>query len=457
MDSSNSNLNADMISLSSRNIGDRTDHVTTTGVNRGLIATTYNSGFPLSHDTYNGMCAASDGKIYYVLCSESISEGGKMYVFTPATNEVIFCGDLTEICGEKGLNTIPQGKSHVTFVEVDKRLFFATHIGYYSHVDGMDKMGIPLEGYKEYPGGHLVCYDMVTKEFRDLCTAPQKEGVLTMNMDTQRNVMYGITWPKGYFFKYDLGKNEMKNFGLVSFDGENGTGENFRALCRSIAINPGDGSVYFSTSEGKIFRCREGSDRLEVINDDDLQKDYFGSYDPSSPGHMGYNWRQVFWYSPHQCFYGVHGNSGYLFKFNIRDNKIEVIERLTSIPSQRSGMYDQFTYGYLGFAIGPDQRTIYYLTGAPMYKNGRRVGGKLNSAKGEAKGLEHLHLVTYDLADQKYHDYGPILFANGESPLYVNSIAVGLDGKIYFMGRITENESTRTDLISIPNPVFSEV
>jgi len=34
-----------------------------------LHARTYNSGFAQAHDTYNGMLAASDGKIYYVLSS----------------------------------------------------------------------------------------------------------------------------------------------------------------------------------------------------------------------------------------------------------------------------------------------------------------------------------------------------------------------------------------------------
>ncbi|MEO6135731.1 MAG: hypothetical protein ABIP35_11295 [Ginsengibacter sp.] len=456
MNSSNTILNVDLISLSRKNIVYNPTDLTDTAGKTNIIATTYNSGFPLSHDTYNGMYAASDGNIYYVLCSESISEGGKMYAFNPATNKIIFCGDLTEICGEKGLNTIPQGKSHVVFIENDKKLFFATHIGYYTYDNGMEIKGIPPDGYKEYPGGHLLCYDLETKEFKNLCTAPEKEGVLTMNMDVQRDLIYGITWPKGYFFRYDLKKNEMKNFGLVSSDGENGIGENFRALCRSIAINPDDGTVYFSISEGRIVCCKVGSDQLEVINEEDLKKDYFGCYNPSSPGHMGYNWRQIFWYAPHKCFYGVHGNSGYLFRFTTHDNKIDLITRLTSIPSQRSGMYDQFTYGYLGFALGPDQRTIFYLTGAPMYENGMRVIGKLNSVKGEAKGLEHLHLVTYDLIDHKYQDYGSILFNNGESPLYVNSIAVGLDGKIYFMGRITENGSTRIDLISIHNPLFPE-
>ena len=34
---------------------------------RKLLAHTHNSGFEYAHDTYNGMGAASDGKIYYVL------------------------------------------------------------------------------------------------------------------------------------------------------------------------------------------------------------------------------------------------------------------------------------------------------------------------------------------------------------------------------------------------------
>ncbi|HBE41028.1 MAG TPA: hypothetical protein DDW27_07465, partial [Bacteroidales bacterium] len=37
-----------------------------------ITATIYDSGFEHSHDTYNGLSSASDGKIYYVLCSEQM-------------------------------------------------------------------------------------------------------------------------------------------------------------------------------------------------------------------------------------------------------------------------------------------------------------------------------------------------------------------------------------------------
>jgi len=71
-----------------------------------------------------------------------------------------------------------------------------------------------------------------------------------------------------------------------------------------------------------------------------MKKDYFGLYDPTSPGHMGYNWRQTVWVSLDKAVYGVHGNSGYLFRYEPAANRIEVLDRITSLPSQRSGMFD---------------------------------------------------------------------------------------------------------------------
>jgi hypothetical protein len=113
-------------------------------------------------------------------------------------------------------------------------------------------------------------------------------------------------------------------------------------------------------------------------------------------------------------------------------------------------MYDQFSYGYLGFTLGPDGRTLYYLTGSPIYVDGKRLAGKETTGKGEAKGLENLHLVTYDIPTAKYIDHGAIFFKDGGRPLYVNSITVGKDGTVYTLGRITVDGHTRTDLIAIP-------
>jgi len=168
---------------------------------------------------------------------------------------------------------------------------------------------------------------------------------------------------------------------------------------------------------------------------------------------MGYNWRQTFWYAPEKMVYGVHGNSGYLFRFDPAAPRLEVLDRITSEPSKRSGMFDQFSFGYLGFALAPDNQTICYLTGGPIYVNGKRLQGKATTAKGEAKGLENLHLVTWHIPTGKYTDHGAIFYENGDRPLYVNSITIGKDGTVYSLGRITEGDKTRADLFSVPSPL----
>jgi hypothetical protein len=417
-----------------------------------LTAETYNSGFTDAHDTYNGMGCASDGRIYYVLSSERHDVGAQMYVFDPGTKAVRHVADLTEACGEKGARTIVQGKSHVNFSEANGKLYFSTHIGFYSIVDGMEKMGIPPPGWKPYPGGHLLAYDLASGKFDDFGCAPAGEGILTTSLDPRRGRLYGLTWPHGYFFRYDLARKEWKNFGLFAEQGEEGRGERYRTLCRSIAVNPDDGSAWFSVATGDLYRYDYAQDKVLAVAGEDLRKDYFGLYDPASAGHMGYNWRQTFYRPEDRMIYGVHGNSGYLFRLDPTRVRVEVLERLTSAVSQRTGMFDQFSYGYLGFALGPDGRTIYYLTGGPIYRDGRRVAGKTSTAMGEAKGVENLHLVTYDIRERRARDHGAIFYPNGDRPLYVNSIAVGRDQVVYFLARITESGRTRTDLVSVRVP-----
>jgi hypothetical protein len=418
-----------------------------------IIAKTYNSGFALGHDSYNAMGTGSDGKIYYVLSSEDIDQGAKMFCSDPKAQQIKELGDLTEACGEKGSKAIPQGKSHVNFLEVNGKLYFGTHLGYYSSVDGKESMGIPPAGYKPYPGGHLLSYDMRTGKFEDFGIAPGREGVLAFNMDKQRGRLFALTWPSGIFYRYNLATRDQKSFGKMCALGEDGVGPTYRTICRSIAVNQDDGSAYFTDSEGTVFRYDPATDAVTPIEGEDMKKDYFGLYDPTSPGHMGYNWRQTFWRPSDKLIYGVHGNSGYLFRFDPRVPRIDVLERITSEPSKRCGMFDQFSYGYLGFALGPDGKTIHYLTGGPIYVDGKRLAGKAKTAMGEAKGLEDLHLVTYNIETGKYTDNGAVFYENGQRPLYVNAITIGKDGMVYTLPRITENGKTRSDLVAFPGPL----
>ncbi len=420
------------------------------GPGKHLIAHAYNSGFAEGHDSYNSMGTGSDGKIYYVLSSESYDVAAQMFVFDPATKRITHLGDLNEACGQAGTKAIPQGKSHVNFVESHRKLYFATHIGVYANVNGRDTMGQPPPGYQPYPGGHFLAYEMDSGKFEDLATNPNHDGIIAATLDPDRGRLYGLTWPSGHFLRFDLAKKGLRDLGPIP--GQLPDVPVYRALCRAPVVARDDGSVYFTTVDGLILHYSYAADSMEVLQGEDMKKDYFGQFDPNVPGHMGYNWRQTFWYPREHVIYGVHGNSGYLFRFDPKVPRIDVLERLTSEPSKRCGMFDEFSFGYLGFALGPDQETIYYLTGGPIYVNGKRLAGKATTAKGEAKGLEDLHLVTWHIPTGKYIDHGAIYYEDGQRPLYVNSIAVGKDGTVYSLGRVTENGKTRADLFSVHVP-----
>ena len=117
-------------------------------------------------------------------------------------------------------------------------------------------------------------------------------------------------------------------------------------------------------------------------------------------------------------------------------------------------MADQFSYGYLGFAVA--HGVVYYLTGGPIFDaDGRRRAGKASTSKGEAKGLEHLHLVTYALSTRTYRDHGAIFFDDRIGfPTYVNSIAVGGDGWVYALGRMPDG---LTELFRVKDPFCTPV
>ncbi len=407
-----------------------------------LRARLHPSGFDQSHDNYNSCFQASDGRVYYVLCSASIDVGAQMFRFDPSSQRVQHLGDLTAAAGEKDLKAIPQGKSHVNFVEWRGKLFFATHMGYYTLERGKEEAGVPPSGYKPYPGGHFLSYDLATGKFEDLARVPGGEGILDMAMDTRRGRLYGLTWPSGLFFLYDLAKRELKGLGRTSKEGEKGVGTSYRALCRTLAVDPEDGSVYFTTSEGDIQRYRYDSDSIERVEGCSLKKDYFGCWSPDRPGHMGYNWRQVVWYVEEKVFYGVHGNSGYLFRFDPRAKKVEVLDRIASEPSRKSGTYDRFSYGYLGLTLGPDGHTLYYLTGAPRQQ-----------ARPEDEGEEDVHLVTYDIPSGKYLDHGTVALEDGRRLGWAQALAVGREGEVYTVSQVKEDGKARAELVSFRDPL----
>lgn len=404
---------------------------------RILHARVYDSHFPKAAglgESYNGIGESDDGTIYYAIDSRAYNIPGQIYSLDAKTGQIAHVADLNTATGQGNIPAVAQGKVHVNFMEYHGKLYFSTHLGYYNQSSGIERRAVPPNGYKPYPGGHFVSYDLRTKEFRSLAIAPHGEGIIAFNMDGKRGRLYGLTWPSGDFLRFDLETHHLKDFGSFFDKGEAGKiGSTYRAICRRIVLDPDDGDVYWTTGDGAIHEYLYKSDTVGTVPDVSLRKDYFGQFDPSKHS-MAYNWRAAVWNPNDHAIYAINGTSGYLFRFDPAVRTVRVLRRLTSLPSQATGMFDQTPYGYLGLALNVPTDTLYYLTGSPPPPG--------------AGSREGSHLITYDIATDRYIDHGEIMLDNGKPAGDEQAIAIGHDGTIYTLTQIHRNGRLEMDLIS---------
>ncbi len=413
-----------------------------------IAAKLHPSHFEMSDSNFDSVSIASDGCVYYTLCSHSIDTHARVYRFNPKSGEEPeYLGDLGEIVGEAGTRSIPQGKSHSQYYEHNGKLYFATHYGYYKPSSNKEEPGETPPGYQPYPGGHFASFDMSAGRFEELAKAPAGEGILTMVMDPRRGRLYGLTWPRGHFIHYDLADQRLTDLGPVSRGGEFGDGEEYFCLCRSLGVDPRDGSVYFTNADGEIKRYDHGSNTV-VSTGASLKRDIFGQWEVNTPGHQGYNWRKVLWHEGMAKLVAVHPKSAFLFTFDPKTLEVEIVERIAAEELRRNGRYEPFRYGYLGLAFGPDGDTLYYLTATYelVADDGRTVP-------------EALHLVTYSLRTGSLADHGVLRLEDGRYPTMTHGIAVHPSGRIYTVpwienlgGKREGLPAQQVDLISIANP-----
>jgi hypothetical protein len=407
------------------------------------------SGFERADSNFYSLNIASDGLVYYTLSSHNIDTHARVYRYDPLRDEAKLMCDLGEAAGEKGLKTLPQGKSHSPFFELDGWLYFASHYGYFATTNQREQPAPVPEGYKPYPGGHLMRLNIKTGAVEDLVKAPPEEGIITLNMDAHRGRLYGLTWPKGLFLIYDLESGVLRNLGPVSRGGELGSGDQYFCLVRSFAIDPRDGNVYFTNADGEVLCYTLSTDSVASFDGVRLDRDIFGFWDPHKPGHQGYNWRDILWHEESQCFYGVHPKSGWLFRFDPPARALELIERITADELRRNGRFEPFRYGYLTLQLGPDRQTLYYLTST--YGLTASDGQDLNQVT---------HLVTYDLKTGDYADHGVLQLEDGGYPRMSQCHAVHKNGRGYtcpWIVKLNPGEGRRSrhqcDLISYPDPL----
>lgn len=353
------------------------------------------AGFIYGDSNYHAIIQASDGNVYYVICSHNKKSGASMFRYDPRTEKVNMIADLTETVGENRTKTINQGKVHSDFYEVNGKLYFATHAGAWDMT---------------YPGGHFMSYDLKTGKFTDFGIGVPNQGIVAMSMDTKRMRMYCMTWPGYTFCYYDIASGKTKTW-AVSYAPMIQWGP------RSIAVDPRTGNAYWHNMDETVSCYNYTKDDISVLDTPKFDAPVFKVQ--MDPGYKPV-WRSIRWSEPLQKFIGVMYFSDWLFSFEPVSGELEIIERISSAPNRKSG---KTYYSSLAFELSRDGRTVYYVCGN-------------DPSKSDTIKTEELHLVTFDLVTRKYIDHGVIMLDDGRRPRYCQGLEIGTDGNLYIVAWI---------------------
>ncbi|MFC1650943.1 hypothetical protein ACFL2X_05180 [Candidatus Latescibacterota bacterium] len=353
--------------------------------------------FLCGDSNYHAIIQASDGNVYYVICSHNTKSGAHMFRYNPRTDEIVILSDLTAEVGEDRKVTVNQGKVHSDIFEVDGKLYFGTHAGTYESGE-LDR----------YPGGHFMSYDIKSNTFTDYGIGPAEEGLVAMNMDTKRKRMYGITWPGYRFVYYDVTSDTFKewhnSYGPVTMQGP-----------RSIGIDPRTGNAYWPNLNGTIVCYDYETDKVSTLREPVFDADIIQI---PHPDNVECVWRSIRWSDSLQKFYGVIYYSDWLFSYEPASGEIEYFDRIASAPNRKSG---KVSYSTLAFELSDDGETVYYIVSN-------------DAPKKDGTGADtELHLVTYNIPLRLYSDHGAIELDDGRKPRYCQGLEIGGDGNLYMV------------------------
>lgn len=406
--------------------------VATNWISAGTIPTRlFNPGYLAGDCNYHSLTAASDGFVYFTVCTHHAQLSARIYRFDPKSESITQIGDLGEILDEDPTESIPHGKIHTGLIEHQGHLYFSTHTSYY---DGNLPAVSPDDGRAPYPGGHFMRYNMETGVFEDLAQLKlASEGIITMTVDRTNGILYGLTWPTGLLISYDLQERLLHNWGAVQGRGEWGRlpGE-WDFICRKLGID-GAGNLYGSTDTGQIWSFEANKQRpvdyLENINLISVVPIQQTDFEIPPEAHFFWNnWRTVLWNPNTDSFWGLQGGSTQLFEFKPSTGSLRSIRSLRAEGVSKQTRRNPFR-SQLGFMLGP-QNTLIYLAHAP----GQEIEGRetLDTS---------VHLLTYRIDTEEYQDHGTLVTNTGHRIFFTESVAIGPDDRIYTVAWVETNDT----------------
>lgn len=230
---------------------------------------------PPNCSAITSLLTATTGKIY----GATSGDVSYLFVYDPKINKVRHLGKLTGhegvfhslVIDKQGLIYIGTGKNVLAPIEI------STQIGSGDFSVNNSLWNDVKKQYKEYKGGHLLQYDPKKNDdkvylpnnecpVKDLGIAVDGDGIYALTIDKDRDVIYGLTYPRGHMFKYEIKTKKFTNLGRTNarivFHGPE---RHWRTLPRAL-ICDNSGRVFTTGSGGFLHYYKPGEKSLTKTN-----------------------------------------------------------------------------------------------------------------------------------------------------------------------------------------------
>ncbi len=361
---------------------------------------------PANSNAITSLITTYDGKIY----GGTTGEEAYIFLFDPSINKV---RQLGKIPGQESIHhAMVEGKDSLIYFGTGRDMFREIPLskGGIDEKDPIDKSLWEdiLNYYKDYEGGHLYRYNPkksnrkvklpdMPGEFEDLGIPLAHNSIYALAINPDISEIYGITYPDGHFFIYDVKARKFNDLGTIDpkivFHGPE---RYWRSLSRALVCDD-SGRVFMSGTDG-VIKYYSPVSRNILTTDLKIPGDYY-----YIQFYQDYAVTEYFAKAPSGLIYG--GTSdGYIFSLDpyklnlINYGKVRASRRLRCLT------------------VGND--------------------GKVYFMAGERSSSRPCQLYRFDPTSGGFEDLG-LLIAD-RSPYYYwrgqqfDSMTTGKDGTIYF-------------------------
>jgi len=371
---------------------------------------------PVNSSSVTSLLTAGDGMIY----GGTSGDEAYLFLFDPAINKVRHLG---KIPGHSGIHhSIVEDKAGDIYIGTGKNMFEDFELSKWG--EGDDSFDITLwkdikKHFSSYRGGHLYRYrpgksnrnvkltDMDC-EVEDLGMPLANNSIYAMTINPEGDQIFGLTYPDGHFFIYDITLKKFSDLGEVDHEKVyHGPERHWRTLPRALICD--DSGKVFMTGNKGILKYYDPSAGILIDTEVEVPGDYY-----YMQFYEDYTAVEYFTRDSAGLIYGG-TTDGYLFSFDSqkmelnnlgkvresrrlrcltvgKDGKVYIMagERSTSRPCQFYA-YDPFKARFetLGLMIA-DRSPYYYWRGQQFDCMTTGIDGTIYL--GESERMSHLFL-----------------------------------------------------------------